>query len=382
MEDADISPDGNQSSGNSEVDSEPEEASASASERALRAASLARRGSRVAGEASHGGSSIERALADLDMEHYDDSDEDPAMGVLGANPGMAALKHPEKDPYFEGARGGADDAGSDSDADSEAGALTLQENDRLILAVRNEDDVSHLEMWVYEPQDARGPANLFVHHSVLLPAFPLAVAWLDCNPRGGVAPGNYCAVASYEPGIELWDLDVVDAVEPVATLGGADYAAARDLQVEDIPFSGGKKKSKGKSKNKGAPEVAVRPGSHEDAVLGLSWNRLVRNVLASGSADETVKVWDVTTQQATNTLKHHKDKVQAVAWNGTEASVLLTGGFDKRACLVRGGGVWFICHVCFAATWTSSSRCLASNTRPRWTCARQSRCRSGSCRPT
>ncbi|CAN0480836.1 unnamed protein product, partial [Ectocarpus sp. 8 AP-2014] len=68
------------------------------------------------------------------------------------------------------------------------------------------------------------------------------------------------------------------------------------------------------------------PGSHTDAVLALSWNREHRHVLASGSGDNTVKVWDVTTQQCSATLTHHSDKVQGVAWHPVEATVMATVG--------------------------------------------------------
>lgn len=31
---------------------------------------------------------------------------------------------------------------------------------------------------------------------------------------------SYCAVGTFEPGIEIWNLDVLDPLEPTATLGG------------------------------------------------------------------------------------------------------------------------------------------------------------------
>lgn len=55
---------------------------------------------------------------------------------------------------------------------------------------------------------------------------------------------------------------------------------------------------------------------------------------AHNAADKTVKVWDVSTQQCSQTLTHHMNKVQAVAWNPVEAPVLLSGGFDKQAIMV------------------------------------------------
>lgn len=79
----------------------------------------------------------------------------------------------------------------------------------------------------------------------------------------------------------------------------------------------------------------LKAGSHSDAVLSLAWNPEYRNVVASGSADRTVKVWDIATQSCQATLQWHSDKVQAVCWNPSDAPVLLSGGFDKKACLVR-----------------------------------------------
>lgn len=268
---------------------------------------------------------ISAAMKELDMDHYDSEGERGEMTLdrlLGGNDVSYKLSE--------------DTDEDDEDSDSEEDDLRIRDDDLLIVAARNEDDVSHLEVWVYEQPDERGDGNLFVHHAILLPAFPLSLAWLDCGPNSSNnSKRNLAAVGSFEPGIEIWDMDVLDAVEPIATLGGLDSNATPSLD-QDVSSSSNPKKGKSKKKSsKKKSNSQLKPGSHEAPVLGLAWNKEFRNVLASASADKTVKIWDVVTGQASVTLNHHQGKVQAVEWNPVESPVLLSGGFDRRVCLVR-----------------------------------------------
>ena len=155
-----------------------------------------------------------------------------------------------------------------------------------------EDEFSHLEVQVFSEE-----GNLFVHHDITLPDFPLSLAWMDCPPfqtadGSQSSVGNYIAVGTFSPAIEIWNLDVLDPLEPTAILGG-----------ENPEMQAGKKGKKSKKMS------AFLPGSHEAAVMGLSWNSTYRQALASGSADTTVKIWDVTTQTCSHTFTHHTDKV-------------------------------------------------------------------------
>ena len=184
-----------------------------------------------------------------------------------------------------------------------------------------EDEDSHLEVQLYSED-----GNLYVHHDIYLPDFPLCLAWMDCPPflvdGSQVNIGNYIAVGTFSPAIEIWNLDVLDPLEPTATLGGLNDAS-----------SGSSSKS-GKKKGK---KSAFAPGSHTEGVLSLSWNKTYRQVsvatdifinkalttnilcvaivmkaLASGSADQSVKIWDVTTQKCSFTFNHHSDKVRSL----------------------------------------------------------------------
>jgi periodic tryptophan protein 1 len=57
------------------------------------------------------------------------------------------------------------------------------QNIRGVLSDLSEDDLSHLDIFVYEEDEE----NLYVHHDIILPAFPLCLAWLDYHPT---AEGN------------------------------------------------------------------------------------------------------------------------------------------------------------------------------------------------
>ncbi|CAD7696455.1 unnamed protein product [Ostreobium quekettii] len=151
-------------------------------------------------------------LAELDMDHYDSSgDEEPVVArIMRSRQGGEMA--PDEDPYME--FGDASDE-EDSDADDWA----FRPGDLVIPATKVEEEIYSLELWVYEEADDDDAGNLYVHHDLMLPAFPLSLAWMDVKPNmGGEDKANIVAVGSMEPGIELWDIDVVDSVEPVATL--------------------------------------------------------------------------------------------------------------------------------------------------------------------
>lgn len=249
-----------------------------------------------------GSQDVTELLQELNMDQYDEEGDD--IELFGSGIGDAYYASNELDPYL---------LDKDDEDDEEIEDLNIKPTDGVIVCAHNEEDTNQLEVLIFEETED-GEPNMYIHHEILLPAYPLCLAWTDCNLKTG-EKGNFIAVGSMEPAIEIWDLDVVDEVEPFIALGGV---------------------SNKKKKKKKEDKVKFKKGSHKDAVLGLSWNKEFRNVLASASADKSVKIWDVVTGNCVSTLKHHSDKVQAVTWNPHQHSpeLLLSGSFDRAVVMM------------------------------------------------
>ncbi|CAM0884427.1 unnamed protein product [Alopecurus aequalis] len=289
-EDADDA-EGDEDDGEMEVDDlEDEDEVDEVAQAKAAAKALGKTGSAPVGDISDG-------MAELNMDAYDDEEDE--LEVFSTGRGDLYYPDPNLDPYYTKKKDHDDDEDDDS---SEEEDMTIKPTDMLIVCAHNEDEFNSLQVSIVEELEDGNP-NMFVHHEVPLSDFPLCTAWMDFNRKDGDEKGNFIAVGTMDPAIEIFNLDIVDEVEPHAVLGGPS-----------------KKQVKGK-------KTKWKKGSHRKSVLGLAWNAVVRNVLASASADKTVKVWDLSAGKCAVTLLHHDDKVQSVAWRSPE--VLLSGSFDR-----------------------------------------------------
>lgn len=105
-------------------------------------------------------------------------------------------------------------------------------------------------------------------------------------------------------------------------------------------------------------------GGHKGPVLDIAWCPHNDNVIASGSEDCVVKVWQIPDGGLTRTitepvvdLLYHQRRVGLVVWHPTALNVLLTAGSDNKAAIWNVGTgeilVHIDCHpdIVYSACW-------------------------------
>lgn len=180
----------------------------------------------------------------------------------------------------------------DSTSDSEKEDETIKTDDNLLLVGHVDDDLSTIDIYVFNKNDG----DMYIHHDLMLQSPPLCVEWLSVDTASG--PGNMCVVGTMNPVVEIWDLDMINCVEPTSKLG--------------------RSKEKNAHKNFG----------HTDAVLCVAWNLELPHILCSGSVDKRALLWDLDNGKVATEINVFNEKVQALTWNPQSPFHLLTACAD------------------------------------------------------
>lgn len=226
-----------------------------------------------------------------DGELSEDDIDDGATTTRGAVRGLASeiaglTYHAsnEEDPYLR------ESGTNDRDEDDEE--LIIKPTDNLIVAGHVHKDESSIEVYVYD----NVTSSFYLHHDIIQADYPCCVKWIGHlkNQSRNIAAAGYM-----NPDICLWDLDVVDVLEPIETLTG-----------------------------------------HEDAVIDICWNNKVQNIIASGSADKHVRLWNLDECKSISNIKL-TGKVSALEFGIYEQFSLLAGDLNRNVSVIdtRSGSV-------------------------------------------
>ncbi|XP_044749642.1 periodic tryptophan protein 1 homolog [Coccinella septempunctata] len=244
---------------------------------------------------------------DVNMDNYEEESDNSNL------PSLASIRELSTNPQ---------DYLSDSEESDKEDDM-IKNNDNLILLGRFDGDACMLEVHVYNEEEV----SFYCHHDFLLPSFPVCFEWLNYEANSPL--GNYVAVGMMEPIIEIYNLDIINVMKPSYKLGQKA------------------------NRKRGRPQMG-----HTSSVLSLAWNRTYDHVLASGSSDKSIILWDLEKKEPSTTINAFEGDVQCLDWHKVETQSLLAGGCDCQVKL-------FDCNSPDShLTWKLDGECETLNWHP------------------
>lgn len=77
--------------------------------------------------------------------------------------------------------------------------------------------------------------------------------------------------------------------------------------------------------------AASAEGQHRDAINAIAFNPAAETVLATGSADKSIGLWDLRNLKTKlHTLECHTDSVTSLSWHPFEEAVLASASYDRK----------------------------------------------------
>merc|ERR1719240_378415 len=131
------------------------------------------------------------------MDNYEGED-DNGLQFFHTLDAQAKLK---KDKYL-----------GDNEEDEDAENYVLEDSDMLLVAGNVEEDCTSLEIYNYVEDEC----HIYLHHDILLDSYPLAMEWI---PTVAGNNGNFMAIGSFNPTIDIWNMDIIDVNMPCSQLG-------------------------------------------------------------------------------------------------------------------------------------------------------------------
>ncbi|OMH83662.1 putative WD repeat-containing protein [Zancudomyces culisetae] len=256
-------------------------------------------------------------IDEFDMENYDNEPDYPTI-----------FTNSQEDLDMDHVENNLDNDNDEDDLEDELEEIEqlkiLPTDNLLVVAKADAEEVSTIEVCVYESSEQ----NLYVHHDFFVDAYPLCLEWLTNSQLG-----NLLAVGTF--GSPLLDPNSADATNKYSmTHHEQPYTQPYDVNIWDLNVI---------DSYNYAPVLSLidpnyKVGSTTADTMSLSWNTNVMNLLASGSSDALVRIWDLHSSSSASgnlvsRLTHHKDKVQCVKWHPVESSILLTASYDKTIAI-------------------------------------------------